>query len=181
MYIVYAASLSQFVTLLPHANAAPGPARTRMCCAVNATSLCLVCINHFCPCGIVHWCHLDPLATLFAGWLHSFLCSFYRLTTHHFPKIQHFIFINNSLPSSTLQTICYLRCHEAPWGSSGRLRRQTPQESLPPPPGSSDPVCPTRGGSAWPLHAPPPGPGPAAPNVPSAAGSQTGDIRRVGV
>lgn len=68
-----------------------------------------------------------------------------------------------------LETILYLQWHEAPWGFSGRLHRQTPQESSPLQPENSCPVYPIRGGSAWLLHALPQDPGPAEPDVPSAA------------
>lgn len=70
---------------------------------------------------------------------------------------------------NALETIMYLQWHGAPWGFSARLRRPTPQESSPLQPENFCPVCPTRGGSAWLLHALLRDPDPAEQDVPSAA------------
>lgn len=91
--------------------------------------------------------------------INSFIKTIYTLISSIFPI--------HSL--NTLETILYLQWHEAPWGFSGCLHHPTPQESNPLQPENFCPVCPTRGGSAWLLHALLLDPGPAEQDVPSAA------------
>lgn len=111
------------------------PASAQMCCAVNATSPCLVCINHFSPCGIVHFCHLDPLAPLFASLFLLFWSLFYG--NFHFLK-------SNTPYSSTIQrpsshpllcqpyaTCCAMRLPGVPLGAFVvRLPRSRPLHHL---------------------------------------------------